>query len=179
MMRLLTAAVLLGSIAGAQSSGDANTPPAEHSFSQPCDALRPAALMYFQKESLPLAATAACTDCFAGTTRKLHDEAGHRLLSNRNVIGQFTTYHLNYERPGPLSQIVHTNLRTEAKLRLRPEGSGCRAALDFHFSWYGAQLVLGFPVDGDGAGAYSNGKLEAAYLAALQTQLDHAAVAKR
>lgn len=133
--------------------------------------------MYFQKEAFPLAAVPACTDCFTGTTKKLHDESGHRLLSNRKVIGQYTTYTLEYEKIGPFSQIVHTNLRTDANLRLRPEGSGCRAALHLQYSWYGAELIFGFPVDGDGTGAYSNGNLEAAYLRTLQQQIDHAAMA--
>ena len=172
----LSMAFLVGSVSGAQSKFPVDTAPVEHTFSQPCDAVRPDALAYFQSEGFSLTSDPSCADCLTGNTKKLRDEEGHRLFSNRNVISKYTTDNLKYQRPGPLAQIVHTNLSTSANLRFMPEGSSCRIAVHFLYTWYGTELVLGFPVDGDGGHSYSNGTLEASYLRALQQQVDYAAV---
>lgn len=72
-----------------------------------------------------------------------------------------------------MQQVVHWDMRTGAKLRFEPAGETCKASLLFSYSWYGAALVLGFPVDGDPSSAPSNGRLERAYLTALQQQAEH------
>ncbi len=178
MLRWLHIAFLVELVAGAQSKFPVDTPPVEYTFSQPCDAVRPDTLAYFQRQAFSLTSDPSCTDCLTGSTKKLHDEEGHRLFSNRNVISKYTTDDLKYQRPGPLAQIVHTNLSTSANLRFIPEGSSCRIAVHFLYTWYGTELVLGFPVDGDRGHSYSNGILEAAYLHALQQQIDYPAVVR-
>lgn len=106
--RLLTVFLLVASLANAQRTFPVDTPAVEYSFGQPCDVVRPAAINYFQKEALPLAADSSCADCLAGATKRLHDEAGHRLFSNRNVIRKYTTDDkLQYQKIGPVTQIVH------------------------------------------------------------------------
>ncbi len=154
--------------ANAQDAGFVDTKPVEHIFAESCDVVRPAMLAYFQKQDWPLTPTSSCTNCLTGTSRKLHDGAGHRLTSNRNAIKNYTTYALQYEQPGPLAFIVHPQMQAKATLHLDPMGSSCHIAMHFLYSWYGAELVLGFPVDGDTASGYSNGKLETSYLHALQ-----------
>ncbi len=173
-MKLLCA-VLLGSVvAGAQT-----VPSVSHAFSQPCNAVHPAALAYFKDRGMPLLPSSACGECLQGSTKHLHDASGHRLFSNRKVIEQSTTKDLQYEKVGPVQQIVHWDLRVGATLQLTAASQGCQASLRFQYSWYGAALILGFPVDGDPSSAPSNGRLEAAYLDALQQRLEHASVARR
>lgn len=92
-------------------------------------------------------------------------------MSNRNAIRKYTIETLQYEPANPFAAIVHAQLQANATLRLDPVHNGCYASLHFLYHWYAAELILGFPVDGDGASAFSNGKLETAYLQALQDQL--------
>jgi hypothetical protein len=173
-MKFLCAILLCSTIAGAETA-----PAIYHTFSQPCDTVKPAALTYFSDRQMALTPSPSCKDCYQGTTRHLHDAEGHRLFSNRNIIERNTTNNLKYEKIGPLQQIVHWDLTTESQLQFFSVGNTCQASLRFSYSWYGAQLILGFPVDGDPSSAPSNGKLETAYLNALQQQLDHASVAHR
>ena len=173
-MKFLCVVLACSAIATAETA-----PPAYHTFPQPCDLVKPAALAYFNGHQMPLTPSPTCEGCYQGTTKRLHDAEGHRLFSNRNVIQQNTTRDLKYETLGPIQQIVHVNLRTDSSLQLLPVGNTCQASLQFHYSWYGAALVLGVPLDGDPSSAPSNGKLETAYLNALQQQLDHASVADR
>ena len=173
-MKLLCALLLSSPIAGSQTVA-----PASQILPQTCDKVRPAALAYFQARSMPLAPSPQCEACLEGSARHLHDAAGHRLFSNRKVIEENTTKDLRYERIGPVQQIVHWDMRTDATLKLEPAGETCKASLVFKYSWYGAALVLGFPVDGDPSSAPSNGRLERAYLAALEKQVEHQAVARR
>ena len=154
--------------------------PVVHTFDQPCPAVQPAALQYFQQRGFALTALPSCSHCFEGKSLRLQDESGRRLRSNRKAIETYTNKDLRYEKSGPVRQMLHLNLEATGALRLLPSGSGsCQAELRFQYRWYGAELILGIPVDGDALSGQSNGKLEAAYLAALQTQIDRADVAKR
>lgn len=173
-MKLLCAVLLCATVAGAETA-----PAAYHTFAQPCDVVKPAAVTYFKDRQMPLAPSASCDTCYQATTKHLHDAEGHRFFSNRKVIEQNTTRDLKYEKIGPLQQIVHVDFRTDTQLQLLPVGNTCQASLRFNYSWYGAALVLGVPVDGDPSSAASNGKLETEYLNALQQQLDRASVARR
>jgi len=173
-MKLLCAVLLCATTAGAETA-----PAVYHTFAHTCDAVKPVALAYFNSRQMALAPSSSCDSCYQGTTIHLHDSEGHRLFSNRKVIEQNTTRNLKYETSGPVKQIVHVNLRTDSTLQLLPIGNTCQASLRFRYSWYGAELILGLPVDGDPSSAPSNGKLETAYLNALQQQLDHVAVAHR
>ncbi len=171
MQRWLTLALLVVPSAAAQQKRIVDTPSVTYVFAQPCNTVRPAALAYFQQEDFALIASDLCKDCVAGSTKHLHDAAGHRLLNNGKIIDTYTTYSRQYEKPSPVSWIAHTHLHTDAALSFMPEGSGCEMSLHFKFGWYGAELWLGIPIEGDYAGAYSNGKLEAAYLLTLQQQI--------
>lgn len=174
-MKLSCAAFVLCSITvGAQTS-----PAVYKTFTQSCDTVKPVALAYFHSRQIALAPSSSCNGCYQGTATHLHDAAGHRLFSNRHVIEQNTTRTLKHEKSGPVQQIVHVNLRIDSQLQLLPVGNTCQASLHFRYSWYGAALILGIPVDGDPSSAPSNGKLETAYLNALQQQLDQTSVARR
>lgn len=173
-MKLLCAVLLCSTVAGAETA-----PAVYHTFAQPCDVVKPAALTYFSNRQIALTPSPSCESCYQGTAKHLHDAEGHRFFSNRKVIEQNTTKDLKYEKIGPVQQIVHWDLTTVSKLQFLPVGNTCQASLRFNYSWYSAALILGFPVDGDPFSAPSNGKLETAYLNALQQQLDHVSVAHR
>lgn len=102
---------------------------------------------------------------------RLHDQTGKSLLNNVRIITEFTTKNLQQEKPSGPAWIVHTQMHASAKLRFTPESESCRVQLSFNFAWYAAELMIGFPVDGDPDSAAGNGRLENAYLQEIATRI--------
>jgi hypothetical protein len=126
-----------------------------------CPATQSAARPFFSQRSLILIPDPICPTCFTAKTSDLHDANAKRVPASRamRLYMQPTT-----NKSNPITWYAHSHIDTTAQLSLNPEGTGCRAALLFHFSWYTAQFVTVFPVDGDTESRPSNLHLEKLYL---------------
>lgn len=152
-------------------SAAAETPVA-HQFSAPCSVVKPKTIAFFEQHNWRIDPANPCPDCFTGETRKPTDANGHRMFSNRNIIKQYTTYNIQHERPAGPAWIVHTQLGISAKLRFAiSTADTCTTELAFTYGWYGAEMMLGVPIDGDRAGGKSNLQLERAYLDRIDKEL--------
>lgn len=138
--------------------------------SLPCEQLQPKAQAFLEERRWKLSAPGPCALCILATTDALRDAGGHRLLSRGGIVRSYTTRTTQPKPPGP-AWIVHSPIHVVAKLTLEPVSAACKTKLTFEYSWYGAELMLGFPIDGDPDRAPSNGRLESEYLERFTEEL--------
>ena len=165
-MRFLTFAAMLLLVVSATAERGSQS----EVFASSCATVRVKAEAFLQERHWRIDPPDACASCIQASTPTLRDADGHRLVSRGGIVRHYTTKADYVKPPGP-AWIVHSAIHVTAKLHLEPVPAACKADLLFQYTWYGAELILGLPVDGDPDSGPSNGRLEREYLERLGHEL--------
>ena len=79
---------------------------------------------------------------------------------------------LRFLKPRFPETFVFSGIKATSWLSLEgAQAGGCVVKLRFEYGWYGTELWLGFPIDGDTMSAYSKLVLEGRYLEGIEKKL--------
>jgi hypothetical protein len=135
--------------------------PATLTYPTSCSSIQAAALPFFSARGISLLAQPNCPGCLIGKTSDLHDAANKKISTTHAM---HTYMQPTVRKSNPLVWYTHSSMDAVAHLTLLDVGSTCQASLIFHYSWYGAQMIVVMPVDGDSESRPSNLRLEKEYL---------------
>ena len=155
-----------------QDSLQAQEDSATKTYAKECSNVQKVALEYLRERHWTINASGLCAQCFRGAAQTLFGDNRKRIHASRSSIEELTTKDLGFLKSRFPDTFVFSGLNASSWLSLQDIGAGgCAVKLRFEYGWYGTELRLGFPIDGDTMSAYSKLVLEKQYLEGIGKKL--------